>query len=116
MSRGTLPPCEARWHGVHMWMARGPIDVCTRCEMEAVPELRGAVHEPCGGQSYDDDMAAAETLVPETLFTAEDRCDRCGAQAQMRAQFANGVLLFCGHHGRVHASAIASQVHVPRRL
>lgn len=34
-------------------------------------------------------------------FTAQDRCDRCGAQAQVRATFAAGDLLFCGHHGRV---------------
>jgi hypothetical protein len=30
-----------------------------------------------------------------------DRCDRCGAQAFVRARLASGYeLLFCGHHGR----------------
>jgi hypothetical protein len=29
-----------------------------------------------------------------------DRCDRCGAQAFVRAVFAHGELTFCGHHGR----------------
>ncbi len=34
---------------------------------------------------------------------AVDRCDRCGAQAYIRAVLANGSeLLFCGHHGRRH--------------
>jgi hypothetical protein len=30
-----------------------------------------------------------------------DRCDRCGAQAFVRALFSTGELTFCGHHGRV---------------
>ena len=29
-----------------------------------------------------------------------DRCDKCGAQAMVRATMANGELYFCGHHGR----------------
>lgn len=29
-----------------------------------------------------------------------DRCDRCGAQAMVRATLVNGELYFCGHHGR----------------
>jgi hypothetical protein len=29
-----------------------------------------------------------------------DRCDRCGAQAFVRAVFVTGELTFCGHHGR----------------
>jgi hypothetical protein len=29
-----------------------------------------------------------------------DRCDRCGAQAFVRALFVHGELTFCGHHGR----------------
>lgn len=41
------------------------------------------------------------TLAPE--LTAADRCDRCGAQAFVRAQLAGGFeLLFCAHHGRQH--------------
>ena len=30
----------------------------------------------------------------------DDRCDRCGAQAFIRAVFIAGELTFCGHHGR----------------
>jgi hypothetical protein len=33
-------------------------------------------------------------------MTALDRCDKCGAQAMVRATLANGELYFCGHHGR----------------
>ncbi|MCH8628614.1 hypothetical protein MM440_12805 [Arsenicicoccus piscis] len=36
-------------------------------------------------------------------LTAADRCDRCGAQAYIRARLATGgELLFCAHHGREH--------------
>ena len=39
-------------------------------------------------------------LAPAAL-TAADRCDRCGAQAYVRAALhAGGELLFCAHHGR----------------
>ena len=38
-------------------------------------------------------------------FTA--RCDRCGAQAYVRAVLPNGLeLLFCAHHNRQHSSAL----------
>lgn len=38
-----------------------------------------------------------------TPLTSADRCDRCGAQAYVRARLATGgELLFCAHHGREH--------------
>lgn len=41
------------------------------------------------------------TLTPE--LTTADRCDRCGAQAYIRARLAEGLALhFCAHHGREH--------------
>lgn len=41
-------------------------------------------------------------------LTALDRCDRCGAQARVRAVLpGGGDLLFCGHHARLHATALA---------
>ena len=41
------------------------------------------------------------TLTPE--LTTADRCDRCGAQAYIRARLADGLSLhFCAHHGREH--------------
>ncbi|GAB3584726.1 DUF7455 domain-containing protein [Calidifontibacter terrae] len=43
----------------------------------------------------------ATALAP--TLTAADRCDRCGAQAFIRARLAGGSeLLFCAHHGRSH--------------
>ena len=40
-------------------------------------------------------------------LTAADRCDRCGAQAYVRVTLNGGAeLLFCAHHGRVHADAL----------
>ena len=40
-------------------------------------------------------------------MTSADRCDRCGAQAYVRATLANGgELLFCAHHGREHAERL----------
>lgn len=41
------------------------------------------------------------TLAPE--LNATDRCDRCGAQAFVRARLGDGLELhFCAHHGREH--------------
>lgn len=50
----------------------------------------------------------------ETALAAEltvaDRCDRCGAQAYIRARLiAGGELLFCAHHGREHLPALQGQ-------
>jgi hypothetical protein len=38
---------------------------------------------------------------PTIALTALDRCDRCGAQAYVRATLPSGSeLLFCAHHAR----------------
>ncbi|MDT8914132.1 hypothetical protein [Amycolatopsis sp. PS_44_ISF1] len=40
-------------------------------------------------------------------LTALDRCDRCGAAAQVRAVLnSGGELLFCGHHAREHEAKL----------
>ncbi|APU13751.1 MULTISPECIES: DUF7455 domain-containing protein [Actinoalloteichus] len=40
-------------------------------------------------------------------LTAADRCDRCGAAAQVRAVLpSGGELLFCGHHAREHETRL----------
>ena len=36
--------------------------------------------------------------VVEYYLTTVDRCDRCSAQAYVRATGVNGELYFCGHH------------------
>lgn len=46
------------------------------------------------------------TAVAPTL-TASDRCDRCGAQAFIKARLAGDTeLLFCAHHGRAHLDSL----------
>lgn len=40
------------------------------------------------------------TTLEAPELTAEDRCDRCGARAVVRATFKSGDLLFCGHHAK----------------
>jgi hypothetical protein len=42
------------------------------------------------------------TAVATRELTAQHRCDRCGAQAYVRAVLSSsgGELLFCGHHAR----------------
>jgi hypothetical protein len=43
-------------------------------------------------------------------LTAADRCDRCGAQAYVRVLLSSGgELMFCAHHGREHAPALAER-------
>ena len=47
------------------------------------------------------------TTALATELTASDRCDRCGAQAFIRARLVSGgELLFCAHHGRQHLPAL----------
>jgi hypothetical protein len=46
---------------------------------------------------------AMNTTLTRPDLTAADRCDRCGAAAQVRAILpSGGELLFCGHHARKH--------------
>jgi hypothetical protein len=46
-------------------------------------------------------------VAPGPALTAEDRCDRCGAQAYIRVELSGGgELLFCAHHGREHADKL----------
>ena len=47
-------------------------------------------------------------MAPSRPLTAMDVCDRCGAQAYVRAVLpGSGELFFCAHHGRQHADALA---------
>jgi hypothetical protein len=48
-------------------------------------------------------MTTVDTHDP---ISALDRCDKCGAQALVRATFGNGELYFCGHHGREMSSKL----------
>ncbi len=54
-------------------------------------------------------MADVNATLAHRLSTA-DRCDRCGAQAYIRARlFSGGELYFCAHHGRQHLPKLSSQ-------
>ncbi|MGM7667493.1 DUF7455 domain-containing protein [Microbacterium sp. A93] len=46
-------------------------------------------------------MTTTATTIESPVLTGADRCDRCGAQAYVRAVLTSGgELLFCGHHAR----------------
>jgi hypothetical protein len=46
-------------------------------------------------------------LASHPPLTAADRCDRCGAQAYLRARLpSGGELLFCAHHGQTHEAKL----------
>src|SRR6266702_1239343 len=50
----------------------------------------------------------ARALAHIGRLTAMDRCDRCGAQAYVRVLLPSRLeLLFCAHHNRKHARALA---------
>ena len=47
-------------------------------------------------------------MAPMKPLNALDLCDRCGAQAYVRVVLPGaGELLFCAHHARQHAEALA---------
>jgi hypothetical protein len=57
-------------------------------------------------EGADAAMAGAPARTWE--LTAMDRCDRCGAQAYVRVLLPSRLeLLFCAHHNRKHARALA---------
>ena len=71
-------------------------------------------------QDTDDAPSRREGDVTSALashppLTAADRCDRCGAQAYIRANLATGgELLFCAHHGHAHETKLrelAAEIH-----
>jgi hypothetical protein len=47
-------------------------------------------------------------IAPTKPLSASDLCDRCGATAYVRVLLpGSGELLFCAHHNRQHADALA---------
>jgi hypothetical protein len=51
-------------------------------------------------------MTTTEDMALPDLFTAKDRCDKCGAQAKAVALLTTGILLFCAHHEREYRTAL----------
>jgi hypothetical protein len=48
-----------------------------------------------------------QLILEPTPLNAIDRCDRCGAQAYVRATLLNGgELLSCGHHAKEYAEGL----------
>lgn len=92
--------CLRAWHGVHRYEG----GVCVRCG-ESVPT-----------RTYDSSVAQALQETSDERLDVTDRCDRCGAQAKSRVTLRTGDLLFCSHHFRQHADALARCVKVPRAL
>lgn len=46
-------------------------------------------------------------------LNAQDRCDRCGAQAYVKARIkTGGELLFCAHHGDENALTLIQNGHI----
>jgi hypothetical protein len=60
--------------------------------------------------SHLSDMESAMTeqvILESTPLNALDRCDRCGAQAYVRATLVTGgELMFCAHHGKEYAEKL----------
>ena len=48
-------------------------------------------------------------MLESVPLNALDRCDRCGAQAYVRAVLlSGGELMFCAHHGKEYAEKLKS--------
>ncbi len=55
----------------------------------------------------EEDRMSEQLILEPTPLNAIDRCDRCGAQAYVRATLLNGgELLFCGHHAKEYAEGL----------
>ena len=57
--------------------------------------------------SENGENMTEQVVLEATPLTAVDRCDRCGAQAYVRATLlSGGELLFCGHHAKEYAEKL----------
>lgn len=54
----------------------------------------------------EDVTGTAAPVTPSPTLTAGDRCDRCGAQARVRAVLVSGELLLCAHHAKEHGDKL----------
>ena len=78
--------------------------VCVPLSGKAVNRAR-RIQKP---EARREEATLTGAIAPTRPLTALDVCDRCGAQAYVRVLLANGgELLFCAHHGRMHAEALA---------
>ena len=50
-----------------------------------------------------------ETTQAVQVLTAQDRCDRCGAQGRVLVMLpSGGLLLFCAHHAHANAEGLSA--------
>ena len=55
----------------------------------------------------DGEMMSSQITMEQTPLNSLDRCDRCGAQAYVRALLVSGgELTFCAHHGKEYAEGL----------
>jgi hypothetical protein len=55
----------------------------------------------------DGEMMSTQITMEQTPLNSLDRCDRCGAQAYVRAILVSGgELLFCSHHAKSYAEGL----------
>lgn len=55
----------------------------------------------------DGEIMSAQITMEQTPLNSLDRCDRCGAQAYVRAiLISGGQLLFCSHHAKSYAEGL----------
>jgi hypothetical protein len=51
-----------------------------------------------------------QVVLEQAPLNSVDRCDRCGAQAYVRATLLSGAhLLFCAHHAKAYAEGLKGQ-------
>ena len=60
----------------------------------------GAGNPDATRAGWETARAAVQGGAMLTGLKATDRCDRCGARAEVLRLFAAGELLFCAHHAR----------------
>jgi len=55
----------------------------------------------------DGEIMSSQITMEQTPLNSLDRCDRCGAQAYVRATLiSGGQLLFCSHHAKSYAEGL----------
>ncbi len=61
----------------------------------------------------DGELMSSQITMEQTPLNSLDRCDRCGAQAYVRAiLISGGQLLFCAHHAKAYAQGLKPVVAV----
>jgi hypothetical protein len=55
------------------------------------------------------ETTTVDSVAKHRALTGFDRCDRCGAEAFVLADFFGSELTFCGHHGREYEEQLVIQ-------